>query len=140
MFCLYLFFFSFLNNFVECILIILNFSPIFFQDQPPFCIHPTLCITFLFFYQGEFMLSKHSWIYGLPLGSDRFPRIYILRKYCLSLFQQLTNFNSSVARDGVLLPSPWLDLVWLELVHILCILWELLWEHVCNCSAMSRRH
>lgn len=54
---------------------------------------------------------------------------YILKRNCLSLFQQLAVVNYFMTRDRVLCPtlfSCW-DLDWFGLAQVLCLLSQLLW-------------
>lgn len=77
----------------------------------------------------NFPLPKCPWMCGLLPEHGLLTRGYILKRNCLSLFQQLAIVNYFMTRDRVLCPtlfSCW-DLDWFGLAQVLCLLSQLLW-------------
>lgn len=52
------------------------------------------------------MLSKYSWICGLPLKGDLLTKNYTIKGNCLSFYQKLTIFNSSTVWGGFVYCTP----------------------------------
>lgn len=130
-----------INNFQEfytmCSDCILPASPNSFQTHAlsysP-SLHPSL-------HQGQLVPSRYSWMCGLPPERGTYQG-YTLRENWSFLSRQLTLANSSSARGRPLcqLPTPCWGLVCHGLTRVLCVLWQVLWVHMCGCPAVSGRH
>lgn len=96
-----------------------------------FSINLTLYIIFLTD-QAQFVLFKYSWIYALQLLLGGFTKGYTFTEDWLTLsssYQFLIPHRQST-RVRVKLPSPFWDLILLDLAQVLCVLSQLLWLHM----------
>lgn len=93
-------------------------------------------------YQIQSVLPLHLRMCGLPLQCSLVTRGNTLSDNPFPVPQQLAISNSILADGGSFcIPFPLCrDLVWLEFIQVLSILWTLLLVHMCTNSAMSRKH
>lgn len=125
---------------VHIMYFIIHPLPRLLSDLPSFSYAPTslcaLCPPFLI-YWVQFVLLKHSWVWGLPqLG---WPVGYILKTDASSPRDLLPPFLQWRMDFMPTLPPRW-DFLWLELWKVLSVLSQPLWVHMCNCAVMWKIH